>query len=53
MVLGEAAAGHQSYRRDGWGGRLARAVVDVPFDAERLDVDSDGCAKPLSDIGRR
>lgn len=41
MVLGESAAGHQSYRRDGWGGRLARRVVDVPFDAERLDVDLD------------
>jgi glycine hydroxymethyltransferase len=39
MVLGEAAAGHQSYRREGWGGRLARTVVDVPFDADRLDVD--------------
>jgi glycine hydroxymethyltransferase len=39
MVLGEAAAGHQSYRRDGWGGRLARQVVDLPFDAERMDVD--------------
>jgi glycine hydroxymethyltransferase len=39
MVLGEAAAGHQSYRRDGWGGRLARRVVDVPFDADRMDVE--------------
>ena len=39
MVLGEAAAGHQSYRRDGWGGRLARQVIDVPFDVDRLDVD--------------
>ena len=36
MVLGEASAGHQSYRRDGWGGRLARTVVDVPFDVDRL-----------------
>ncbi len=39
MVLGEAAAGHQSYRREGWGGRLARTVIDVPFDVDRLDVD--------------
>jgi len=39
MVLGEGAPGHQSYRRDGWGGRLARRVVDLPFDYAALDVD--------------
>jgi glycine hydroxymethyltransferase len=47
MVLGEAAAGHQSYRREGWGGRLARTVVDVPFDADRLDVDLAGYREAL------
>ena len=39
MVLGEGAPGHQSYRRDGWGGRLNDVVVDLPFDADALDVD--------------
>jgi glycine hydroxymethyltransferase len=39
MVLNAGAPGHQSYRLDGWGGRLAQRVVDLPFDAETLDVD--------------
>jgi glycine hydroxymethyltransferase len=39
MTLGEGAPGHQSYRRDGWGGRLVQRVVDLPFDHEALDVD--------------
>ena len=39
MVLDEGAPGHQSYRQDGWGGRLAGQVVDLPFDHATLDVD--------------
>lgn len=39
MTLGDGAPGHQSYRRDGWGGRLVQRVVDLPFDHDALDVD--------------
>jgi glycine hydroxymethyltransferase len=45
LMAGDAATlGHYSYRNEGWGGRLAAAVLRLPFQADGMTLDLDATA---------
>lgn len=48
LMAGDAATlGHYSYRVEGWGGRLAASVVNLPFEADGMALDLPAIAEAV------